>query len=126
MFKIYFGVPQMEEFWDDLKSRKKSGGLSKDEEKLFKLLVKAIQFLASNPKHPGLNSHEIAVLTNRYGVKVFESYLENNTPSAGRIFWVYGPNRKEITIIAIEPHPEDKKRGAYDRIKLSDLPSLDE
>ena len=28
----------------------------------------------------------------------------------------------EITILGIEPHPEDKKRGAYDRIKLSELP----
>ena len=38
-----------------------------------------------------------------------------------RMFWVYGPDQKEITIIELEPHPEDKKNGAYDRIKLSDL-----
>jgi hypothetical protein len=30
-----------------------------------------------------------------------------------------------ITILAIEPHPEDQKRGAYQRIKLSAFPSLD-
>ena len=124
MFKIYFGIPQMQEFWDDLISRKRSGNLSKDEDKQFKLIAKAFQFLASNPRHPGLNSHEIDALTNRYGMKVFESYLENNTPGAGRIFWVHGPDRKQITIIGIEPHPEDKKRGAYDKIKLSDLPDL--
>lgn len=112
----------MEEFWNDLKSRKKSERLSKDEEILFKQLAKAIQFLAANPRHTGLNSHEIEPLSKKFGQKVFQSYLENNTPAAGRIFWVYGPNRKEITILGIEPHPEDKKRGAYERIKLSDLP----
>lgn len=125
MYKIYFGVPEMEKVWENLKSRKKTGQLSRNEEKLFKLLVKAIQFLSSNPKHPGLSSHEIEALTKRYGMKVFQSYLQNKTPSAGRIFWVYGPDIKEITIIGLEPHPEDKKRGAYNRIKLSDLPDFD-
>jgi len=26
-------------------------------------------------------------------------------------------------VLAIEPHPEDQKRGAYQRIKLSTLPA---
>jgi len=51
-----------------------------------------------------------------------QSYLENRKPAAGRIYWVYGPGRKEITIISLEPHPEDKKRGGYDKVSLSDLP----
>lgn len=29
--------------------------------------------------------------------------------------------KDEITIIGLEPHPEDAKDGAYDRIPLSDL-----
>lgn len=37
------------------------------------------------------------------------------------MFWVYGPNKMDITIIGLEPHPEDAKKGAYDRINLSDL-----
>jgi len=45
--------------------------------------------------------------------------LENNTPGAGRLFWTYGPEKGDITVLAIEPHPEDQKRGAYERIKLS-------
>lgn len=121
MFKIRFGVPEMEKLWTHLFSSKKEGSISKEHEKLFKLLAKAIRFLASNPRHPGLNSHEIVALSKRYGMKVFQSYLENKTPSAGRIYWVYGPNQKEITIIGLEPHPEDKKKGAYERVKLSDL-----
>ena len=32
------------------------------------------------------------------------------------MFWVYGPDKKDITIIGLEPHPEDAKNGAYDRI----------
>ena len=54
----------------------------------------------------------------RYGQKVWESYLENHKPAAGRIFWVYGPDKNDITIIGIEPHPNDKK-DAYQKITLS-------
>ena len=38
-----------------------------------------------------------------------------------RMYWVYGPNRQDITIIGLEPHPEDKKNGAYDKVSLSDM-----
>jgi len=58
-------------------------------------------------------------------MKIFQSYLENRTPGAGRIFWAYGPDKGEITVLAIEPHPEDKKRGAYESIKLSSIPPTD-
>ncbi|BAZ21137.1 hypothetical protein NIES4073_20150 [Kalymmatonema gypsitolerans NIES-4073] len=37
--------------------------------------------------------------------KVFEAYVENNTPSAWRIFWYYGPDQSFITVWAIAPHP---------------------
>ena len=30
---------------------------------------------------------------------------KNKTPGAYRVFWCYGPNTGEITIIAITPHP---------------------
>ena len=41
--------------------------------------------------------------------------------SAGRIFWVYEPGKEDITIIGIEPHPEDKKNGGCDKVRLSEL-----
>ena len=66
--------------------------------------------------------HEISVLSRRYGVKVWQSYLENKNSGARRMYWVYGPDQQEITIIGVEPQPEDAKNGAYDRITLSDLP----
>ena len=77
--------------------------------------------LANDLFYPGLNTHEIDPLSKRYGMKVWQSYLENRRSGARRMFWVYGPNQNEITIIGLEPHPEDAKNGAYDRITLSDL-----
>ena len=38
-----------------------------------------------------------------------------------RMFWIYGPSQNEITIIGLEPHPEDRKNGAYDRVTLSNI-----
>jgi hypothetical protein len=121
-FNLRMGLPEMAAFWDDLSTRKQQGKLGRDEEKFFKKLVKTLGFLAENPRHNSLASHEIDALTAKYGLKIFQSYLENNTPAAGRIFWAYGPEKQDITVLAVEPHPEDQKRGAYQRIKLSALP----
>jgi hypothetical protein len=123
-FQLRMGVPEMEAHWNDLTDRAEKNRLNQAERKHFKKLVKTLNFLGANPRHPSLATHEIDVLTQRYGIKVWQSYLENRTPAAGRLFWVYGPNRGEITLIGIEPHPEDQKHGAYDRIKLSALPPL--
>lgn len=119
MFSILLGVPEMEALWADLSGKAKSGTLSKDEGALYKKLGKAMALLPYDPKHPGLHSHEISALSRRYGVKVWQSYLENKTSSAGRIYWIYGPAKNDITIIGLEPHPEDKKNGGYDKVKLS-------
>lgn len=56
-------------------------------------------------RHPGLNTHKHRGLTLDGGADVFESYAENNTPAAYRIFWVYGPGKGKITVVAITPHP---------------------
>lgn len=42
-------------------------------------------------------------------MKVWQSYLENKTSGAMRMYWVYGLDQKDITIIGLEPHSEDKK-----------------
>lgn len=98
--------------------------LTRPDRAFAKKFARAVQHLQNDPAHPGLQSHEIGALTARYGLKVFESYLENNTPGAARIFWVYGPRRHYITVIGLEPHPEDAKRQAYARVQLSQLPPL--
>ncbi|MCR4779065.1 MAG: hypothetical protein K5858_09485 [Lachnospiraceae bacterium] len=120
MNNIRLGVPQMKEFWDDLCAKVKSGQANKNDEKLYKKVGKAMALLSKDPRYPGLETHEISALSQRYGMKVWESYLENNTPAAGRIFWVYGPNRGDITIIGLEPHPNDKVK-AYDKVTLSSV-----
>ena len=109
--------------WSRLVSGLKNGTLPRSERAMAKKLARAVQHLQENPFHPGLQSHEIDQLSARYGQKVFESYLENSTPAAGRIFWVYGPRRSYITLIGLEPHPHDTKRG-YARVLLSALPPI--
>ena len=116
------GVPEVKVYWDNVTKKYDAGLLKGDEKKNLKRLVKALVYLSNNPKHNSLSTHEIKLLSKRFGIKVWQSYLENKTPAAGRIFWVYGPGKGDITIIGIEPHPEDKKRGGYEVIKLSELP----
>jgi hypothetical protein len=78
--------------------------------------------LSANPRHPGLKTHEIDDLSRKCGIKVWQSYLENRTSGAQRMFWAYGPGKQQITILAVERHPESAKRKAYERIKLSRFP----
>ena len=122
MNTIRMGVPEMEELWRHLTASVSAGTASKDESRLYKRLGKAMALLSINPRHPGLQTYDIDALTRRYGIKVWQSYLENNTPGAGRIFWAYGPGREEITVIGVEPHPEDKKSVGYQKVMLSDMP----
>jgi len=121
MYEIRLGIPEIEALWLELSTKFEQGHLSKDETVLYKKWGKAMALIAANPRHPGLKSHEIEPLSHRYGIKVWQSYLENNTPGAGRLYWVYGPDRQSITIIGLEPHPEDKKKSGYTKIRLSAL-----
>ncbi|UVC07075.1 hypothetical protein IHQ71_17800 [Rhizobium sp. TH2] len=73
--------------------------------KRLKSVRKALGYLQINPRHPGLNTHKYSSLSGPNGEDVFEAYAENNTPGAYRIFWVYGPGKDVITILAITPHP---------------------
>ncbi len=120
-YAIRMGIPEMDELWNTLKTKHRDGTISKKDEDLYNKWGNALKKLSSNPMYPSLKSHEITELSRRYGMKVWQSYLENKTSGARRMYWVYGPGQQEITIIGLEPHPEDAKNGAYDRIKLSDL-----
>lgn len=73
--------------------------------KRHKAVIKALRFLASNPKHPGLHTHEFTSLLGPRGEKVSVAYAEQKTPAAYRIFWHYGPGKNRITVISITPHP---------------------
>ena len=125
-FTIRMGIPEMLELWTELSQKNATGTISKTELSLYKKWGKAMRLLSQDPSYPSLHTHDIEPLTKRYGIKVWQSYLENNTSRAMRMYWVYGPDRQDITIIGLEPHPEDKKNGAYDKVTLSDMPTMDE
>lgn len=78
--------------------------LESDEKKL-KKVRRCLGLIESDPRRPGLNSHSYRSLRGRNGETVWQSYVENRTPAAWRVFWHYGPGEDQITIIAIRPHP---------------------
>jgi len=74
---------------------------------LVKQIKKTFGFLQTNPRHPSLQTHVFHSLENPYNPheKVFEAYVQQRTPAAYRLFWCYGPKGRQITVIAITPHP---------------------
>ena len=69
-----------------------------------KKLRKTLGLLEQNPRH--LNSHKYQSVKSVDGSDLWESYVENHTPGAWRIFWIYGPGAGHITIVTIGPHPD--------------------
>jgi hypothetical protein len=74
---------------------------------ILKQVNKSLGFLQTNPRHPSLHTHVYDSISHPWDFtqKVFEAYVQNNSPGAYRIFWCYGPERNQITILAITPHP---------------------
>lgn len=97
MFELYL----THEAGDQLIGLKNDKGL----EKRYTAVKKALRFLSANPRHKGLKTHEFTGMKGPKGEKVFEAYAEQATPAAYRIFWYYGPDKNQITILAITPHP---------------------
>jgi hypothetical protein len=81
------------------------GRLREEEHPKLKKVRKAPGLLETNPRHPGLATHEFTSLSGPAGEKVFEAYVENRTPGAWRIFWYYGPEHGMIRVLNITPHP---------------------
>jgi len=79
----------------------------------YKAVKKTLKFLAGNPRHNSLRTHEWESLKGPNGEKVFEAYAQQKTPAAYRVLWYYGPDKTNengqripvITIFAITPHP---------------------
>jgi hypothetical protein len=77
------------------------------QEGLFNQVAKTISYLGADTRHRSLNTHEYDGLENPNDKKqkVWEAYVQNNTPGAYRVFWCYGPKNGELTIISITQHP---------------------
>lgn len=99
MFKLVFTRRAQEELERLEGSSRQSG--------LIRQVKKTLGFLQTNPRHPSLQTHPFHSLENPFHPqeKVFEAYVQQHTPAAYRIFWCYGPGRRQITILAITPHP---------------------
>ena len=96
-----FALSVAESAAESLKELKHSPHLKKR----YDAVTKALKFLSTNPRHPGLQTHKFTSLSGPNGEEVFEAYAEQNTPAAYRIFFFYGPRHREMTILAITPHP---------------------
>lgn len=75
----------------------------RDRRKALKV-TKALDILATNLRHPGLQSHPFITMRGPAGETVWESYVENRTPGAWRVWWFYGPDEGMITVVEIGPH----------------------
>ena len=98
---------EVAEILDALSRKVQEGNANADEKKLYKKLKKTLGLLSENPRHPGLASHKVHGLSTRYHRDIWESYVENHTPGARRVFWYYGPGANEITLLHLEQHPEN-------------------
>jgi hypothetical protein len=75
-------------------------------QKQYKAVKNALRKLAQDPFYPGLQSHPFNSLNGPSGEKVFESYAENRTPGAYRIFWYYESSERGIIMVfLIAQHP---------------------
>lgn len=81
--------------------------LEKSDRAKWKKVNKALRFLKHDPAHPGLQAHKWDTLKGRApdGGDIWTAYVENNTPSAWRIFYFYdAATRGLIHVVRIEPH----------------------
>ena len=70
-----------------------------------KAVLKTLALMENNLRHPSLKTHKFTSLSEPKGEELFEAYVQQRTPGAYRIFWYYGPEQKQIAIVAIVPHP---------------------
>lgn len=96
MFDIKWTVIAKEQYNEIKRDNSKKG--------LFKQIKKTIKLLSINPRHTSLQTHEFHSLTQQFGQKIFEAYIQNRTPAAYRLFFYYS-GKGEITIQAITDHP---------------------
>ena len=79
--------------------------IDKGQNPTYKAVSKALRLMSTNLRHQSLATHEFHSKQGPNGEKIFESYAQNKTPGAHRIFWYYGPGKRELTVVAITAHP---------------------
>lgn len=61
---------------------------TKDKQIALKAVRKTLGLMETNLRHPSLQTHDYDDLKGSNGEKVFESYAQNHTPGAYRIFGI--------------------------------------
>jgi len=92
-------------FSHEAQSQYKKLQTSSGKQRVYKAVRKTLGLMEVDLRHPSLNTHQYHSLKGPGGEKVFEAYAQNKTPGAYRVFWCYGPEKDEITILAMTPHP---------------------
>jgi hypothetical protein len=92
-FEIFMGEPEMLRLWNELLQKAEAKNLDAEERELFDKWSKSLELLSDNPRHPGLASHEIDDLSKKYGIKVWQSYLENQSRSPAHVLGVWARQR---------------------------------
>jgi hypothetical protein len=72
-----------------------------DEDHHYRAICKVLHWMKTDLHHPSLHTHKIRGSQE----EIFETYAENHTPGAYRIFWRYGEDRGTLCILSIEHHP---------------------
>ena len=79
---------------------------------LLKQVRKTLGLLELDLRHPSLQTHKFRSLRGPAGEEVFDAYVQLHAPAAFRVFFFYGPDRREgrrrvpvITVFAISRHP---------------------
>lgn len=71
-------------------------------ETVYKQLKTKCAYLAENPRHPSLQTHEVKGTAGNYGGKIFEAYVSEKY----RLTWEYGSARGEIVLRNVDNHDE--------------------
>ncbi|RLK60495.1 hypothetical protein [Actinokineospora cianjurensis] len=90
---------EVEQVLEDLRAKQQYAAKLKKVRKALRLLEQV------GPGHPGLHSHRYQSVPGPGGAALWESYVENKTPSAWRVWWIHGPRDDQLTIVTIGPHP---------------------
>lgn len=105
MRRELFLTPEAEEQLKSLESQPGKAGLLSQ-------VRKTLGLMETNLRHPSLQTHKFHGLRGERGEEVFQAYVQQHTPGAYRVFFHYGPDRREgstrirrLTIVSILPHP---------------------
>ena len=72
---------------------------------ILKAVRKTLGLMETNLRHPGLKTHKYQSIKGPQGEEVFEDDEKNKRSGAYRVFRHYGPEKNQISIVAIVPHP---------------------